>query len=108
MSDRYTDTCEEHGEMAGWLNAHPYCIPCDNLEEPSRMTNLEVREARKSLGLNQEQFAAMLRCSRSTVAMWELNGVGGPAELAIDLILGLTSLQKKITIEAPVALKPAE
>jgi hypothetical protein len=30
MTDRYPDNCEIHGEMEGWFNGHPYCVPCDN------------------------------------------------------------------------------
>ena len=33
-SEFYSDTCETHGEMLGWLNGHPFCIPCDRASDP--------------------------------------------------------------------------
>jgi hypothetical protein len=33
-SEWYSDTCETHGEMLGWLNGHPFCIPCDRASDP--------------------------------------------------------------------------
>ncbi len=44
-----------------------------------------VRELRKALGLTQEQFAAKVGVSFSTVNRWE-NGKGKPSPLAMKQI----------------------
>ena len=52
-----------------------------------------IRELRGDLGLTQEQFAAKVGVTYTTVTRWE-NGKGQPSPLAM---LRIEGLQKKIT-----------
>lgn len=51
-----------------------------------------IRELRSALGLTQEQFAAKVGVTFSTVNRWE-NGKGKPSPLAMKVI---TKLKRKI------------
>jgi transcriptional regulator with XRE-family HTH domain len=54
-----------------------------------------IRELRIALGLTQEQFAAKVGVTYTTVNRWE-NGKGQPSPLAMHRIRGL---QKRLKIE---------
>lgn len=53
------------------------------------MTSLELREARKSLGLSQQKMAAVIKTTRRTWQDWEygVTQVPGPVECLIILLL---------------------
>ena len=53
-----------------------------------------IRELRKALGLTQEQFAAKIGVSFSTVNRWE-NGKGKPSPLAMKQIQNLKGIIPK-------------
>lgn len=57
--------------------------------QPSRMTPLEVRAIRESLGadMTQGRFAEMLRVSRQTVSRWE-SGLATISEFTASAIRG--------------------
>jgi transcriptional regulator with XRE-family HTH domain len=55
-------------------------------------TSRVIRELRAALGLTQEQFAAKLGVTFSTVSRWE-NSKGEPSPLAM---LRIEALQKKL------------
>jgi transcriptional regulator with XRE-family HTH domain len=54
-----------------------------------------IRELRDALGLTQEQFAAKLGVTYSTISRWE-NKKGDPSPLAILRIEKLRKNQKKL------------
>jgi DNA-binding transcriptional regulator YiaG len=53
-----------------------------------------IRELREALGLTQEQFAARIGMTTSTVNRWE-NGRGTPSPLALKQIEALRKKLKK-------------
>jgi len=62
--------------------------PCMDRQDTSKM----IRELRTTLGLTQEQFAAKIGATYSTINRWE-NNKGNPSPLAM---LRIEKLQKKI------------